>query len=297
MSLLRKISKHLDGAAACFIKTIAEKYNLEETELESIWTETTKMRLGGKNGRGQTPYNHFCASERTKVLAVHPDMTFSALSTHLAASWKVLSDAEKATYAVESNDPAMMSRSRLLALCADKGVKVSRSAKKEVLLRALEGTGDDQTMVDRDDAVAPAPVKKESKKKTRVTTPVADDNDETMVAPADDDDDETMVDRDDAVAPAPVKKESKKKTRVTTPVADDDDETTMAAPRAEESQMEPSQVIVSAEDGLDFLAQIKLLKIHELEAMCMEHGLAKGTRPAMIRRLNGHKQAASSSLL
>jgi hypothetical protein len=297
MSLLRKISKHLDGAAACFIKTIAEKYNLEESELESIWTETTKMRLGGKSGRGQTPYNHFCASERSKVLALHPDMTFSALSTHLAASWKGLSDAEKATYAVESNDPAMMSRSRLLALCADKGVKVSRSAKKEVLLRALEGTGDDQTMVDRDDAVAPAPVKK-SKKKTRVTTPVADDNDETMVAPrtepivttpADDDDDETMVDRDDAVAPAPVKN-SKKKTRVTTPVADDEE-------TPPSTQVEPSQVIVSAEDGLDFLAQIKLLKIHELEAMCVEHGLAKGTRPAMIRRLNGHKQAASSSLL
>lgn len=287
MSLLRKISKHLDGAAACFIKTIAEKYNLEESELEGIWTETTKMRLGGKSGRGQTPYNHFCASERSKVLAVHPDMTFSALSTHLAASWKGLSDAEKATYAVESNDPAMMSRSRLLALCADKGVKVSRSAKKEVLLRALDhavtvvttpaADDDDETMVDRDETPVPAPVKK-SKKKTRVTLVADDDDDETMVAPL----------------PAPVKT-SKKKTVVMTPVADD--ETTMAAPRAEESQMEPSQVIVSAEDGLDFLAQIKLLKIHELEAMCVEHGLAKGTRPAMIRRLNGHKQAASSSLL
>jgi hypothetical protein len=225
-------------------------------------------------------------------------MTFSALSTHLAASWKGLSDAEKATYAVESNDPAMMSRSRLLALCADKGVKVSRSAKKDVLLRALvtptaDDEDEDETMVDRDDVAEPAPVP--SKKKTRVTTPIADDNEETPVpAPAIAEDNEETASQDETPVPAPVKKASK--TRVTTPIAEE----TMveAASRAEEeSQVEPSQVIVSAEDGLDFLAQIKLLKIHELEAMCVEHGLAKGTRPAMIRRLNGHKQAASSSLL
>lgn len=101
MSLLKKINKIIDASIVDFTIMIAEKYGLDHTEILDIWKDVVSTKVKKK---AKSAFHVFAAELRIVLREKNPDMTFGQLSTEISKRWKLLSDAEKATYAPKKKD-------------------------------------------------------------------------------------------------------------------------------------------------------------------------------------------------
>ena len=92
---MKDLEKSLTKLGTAFAEAVANKYNLDATELETLWQET----MGTKTKkRAPNAFQVFSKEQRPKLKTKFPDLTFGQTGKKLGEMWKKLSDEQKAKY-------------------------------------------------------------------------------------------------------------------------------------------------------------------------------------------------------
>lgn len=92
-NLCKDLQKVINKTINAYITAVSEKYQLESSELQQLWTEVQGRKKQGKPR--QNGYINFCKMERSKLKKNKPDMSFGEQGKELGRMWKELSVEEQ----------------------------------------------------------------------------------------------------------------------------------------------------------------------------------------------------------
>ena len=140
MSIITTFQSLLSKQMTKYISEVSAKYEINEEELNSIWSEVSGMKKKQKRTT-KSGYNVFCSEERVKIAS---DMKPQEVMKELGKRWMALGEEkaewnEKAKVPVEDGDWPNMGVARLRAECKKKDL--SASGTKAKLIERLTNPG------------------------------------------------------------------------------------------------------------------------------------------------------------
>jgi hypothetical protein len=161
---MNKIAKNIEASVLEFTRRLADKYDLDQDTLMEMWTDVSKMKTkASKAKKPPSAYQIFSAEQRALLKKDDPSMAFGDIAKEIGHRWKKLTSEEKAAYTKdvvksppspspkkkaltpihsaeeeEEADLHSLSKTRLLEMCAAKGVKIAKSKSKAAIITAIQ---------------------------------------------------------------------------------------------------------------------------------------------------------------